>query len=324
MSKHFTDIKVEKLPESEANISGSLTLELIKESRPDALKHLNEHVSIPGFRKGKVSEDVLVKHVGEMHILEETAEIALAKVYDEVLKTAVKELKASPIGRPHVSITKLAPGVPLEFKIHLTLEPDFELPDYKKISREVMSEADDTEVTEKEINEVLEEVKEKKIKAEFKEGETLEGKVKENLAEEKKFRAKEKKRLKLVEELVKATEIEVPKLLVEAELEKMLAQFKEDVQRMGMKFDEYLKELKKSEADIKDDFRVQALSRVKAEMIVAKIADEEKLAPYEGELEHEAKHLLEHYPEADPLRVRIYLYSQIRNQKVLEFLEAQK
>lgn len=320
MSKHFTNIKVEKLEESEANITGELTLDVLNASRAEAIKHLNEHVSIPGFRKGHIPEETLIKHVGEMHVLEEVAEIALAKEYSEILK----EAKISPIGRPSVSITKLAPGIPLEFKIHVSLEPEFDLPDYKKISKAVLAEADDLEVTEKEIADVLAEIQKKEVKADLKEGETIEGKIKQNLAEEKKFRAKEKKRLKIVEELVKATNISVPKVLVEAELEKMLAQFKDDVQRMGMKFDDYLKELKKTESDIKEEWREQAQIRVKAEMIVAKIADEEKITPTESELEHETKHLLEHYPDADPLRVRIYIYSQMRNQKVLEFLEAQK
>ncbi len=324
MLKHFKNLKVEKLAGSEANITGELTLELLKECRPEAIKHLAEHVSIPGFRKGKVSEEILIKQIGEMRVLEEVAEIALAREYPEILKEAEKELKSPTIGRPNVSITKLAPGIPLEFKIHTTLEPEFKLPEYKKIAKTVLNETDDIEVTEKEVSDVLEEIKSKNVKADLKEGETLEGKVKENLIAEKKFRAVEKKRLKLVEELVKATEIEVPRLLLEAELDKMLAQFKDDVERMGMKLSDYLKELKKTEADVKEEWREQGLIRVKAEMIIAKIADAEKVAPTEGELEHEAKHLLEHYPEADPLRVRIYLYSQIRNQKVLEFLESLK
>ncbi|MDB5194795.1 MAG: Trigger factor [Parcubacteria group bacterium] len=319
MSKHFKNLKVEKLPESEANITGELTLELLESSRAEALKNLNEAVSIPGFRKGHVPEDVLVKHVGETHVLEEVSEIALAREYPHI----IEESKLSPIGRPQISITKLAPGIPLEFRIHVSLEPEFSLPDYKQIAKAAMSEAEDTEVTEKEIEDVLKEVEERGVKADLKDGETLEGKIKENLLEEKKFRAKEKKRLKLVEDLVKETKVAVPKVLIEAELEKMLLQFKDDVQRMGMQFDAYLKELKKTELEVKDEWRPQAESRVKAEMIVAKIADEEKITPTEGELEHEATHLLEHYPEADPLRVRIYIYTQLRNQKVLEFLESQ-
>jgi len=322
MSKHthVEKLKVTKLPESEAEIAGVLTKELLAECRPEALKHLNEHVSIPGFRKGHVPEDVLVKQIGEMHVLEEVAEVAIAREYPAI----IEEAKITPIGRPAVTITKLAPGEPLEFKITVALEPEFKLPEYKKISKEVMSASDDVEVTDKEIEDVVKELEGRNINAELKEGETLSGKVKENLTEEKKFRAKEKKRLKLVEELVKATEVTVPKILVEEELAKMFAQFKDDVQKMGVPFEKYLLELKKTESEVKSEWQPQAVERVKAEMIVAKIAEEEKIEPKAEEIEHEAKHLLEHYPDADPLRVRIYVYTMLRNQKVLELLENQK
>ena len=38
-----------------------------------------------------------------------------------------------------------------------------------------------------------------------------------------------------------------------------------------------------------------SLARAKAELIVGKIAIEEKIEPTEAELEHETTHLLEHY-----------------------------
>jgi FKBP-type peptidyl-prolyl cis-trans isomerase (trigger factor) len=336
MSKHTNNLKLTKLPDSVAEITGELTVEYINECRSEALKSLNNSVTIPGFREGHVPEDVLVKKIGEVHVLEETAEVALGREYAHI----IEELKLSPIGRPTISITKLVPNAPLEFKIKVSLEPEFALPDYKKISKEAVSAADDLEVTDKEIFDVVEEIKKQEDAPKLEEGETLgqrptgealEGKVKESLLEQKKFRSKEKRRLTLVENLVKATEIDVPKLLIDEELAKMLAQFKDDVEKMGMNlpagrqgFDAYLKESKKTEEEIKTEWSEQAKDRVKAEMIVGKIASEEKIEPTAEEVEHESKHVISHYPEADPLRVRIYVYSMIRNQKVLEFLEGLK
>lgn len=317
---HFTDLKVEKLPESEAEITGVLPVEFLNECRPEAIKTLGESVQIPGFRQGRVPEDVLVKQVGDMRILEETAEVALAREYSHILE----EAKLSSIGQPQVSITKLAPGVPLEFMIRVALEPEFRLPDYKKIAADVASGTDDLDVTDAEIENVVKELEGRNINVELKEGETVQSRVKENLTEEKKFRAKEKKRLALVTELVKATDMSVPKILIEAELDKMTAQFKEDVSKMGVSFEDYLKELKKTEEEVRSEWRPQALDRVKAEAIVAKIAEAEKIEPKPEDLEHEAKHLLEHYPDADPFRVRVYVYTTLRNQMVLEFLENQK
>lgn len=317
MSKHFNNLKVSKPVDAEAEITGELTLDFLNECRAEALKSLNEHTNIDGFRPGHIPQDVLEKKLGSMRILEEVAEVALGKEYSEI----IKESKLSPIGRPNVAITKLAPGIPLEFKMTLSLEPEFDLPDYKTIAKDANKEDADIEVTDKEISDVLEEIKKQNWRPDLKEGENLSDKAKENILAEKKFRAREKKRLLILDGLIKATVIKVPKILVQAELEKMMAQFKDDVTRQGIKWDEYLKSIKKNEEDIKTEWHTKAVDRVKAELLVTKIAEAEKLEPKVEDLEKETKHLLDHYPDADPLRVRIYIYTQMRNEKVFEFLE---
>ncbi len=274
--KHFDNLKTKKLPDSEVEITGEITLSFLVECRAAALKELNNRSEIPGFRPGKIPEDVLIKKVGELGVLEESAEIALGKEYPNI----IKELNVAAIGRPTISITKLAKDIPLEFKMITAVEPEFKLPDYKKIAKETKLE----------------------------EGE----------------KGKEKKRLAIIEKLVKETEILVPKILLESELAKMMGQFKDDVVRAGLKWEDYLKQIKKTEQDIEKEWKDQALARAKAELIVGKIAIEEKIEPTEAELEHETTHLLEHYKDADPLRVRVYVYTMMRNEKVLEFLETQK
>src|SRR6185312_4163268 len=222
MTKHFHNLKVSKNADAEAEVTGELTLEFLDECRAEALKALNERTNLDGFRSGHIPLEVLEKKLGAMKILEEVAEVALGKAYPEI----IKESKLSPIGRPNVAITKLALGIPLEFKMTLSLEPEFNLPDYKKIAKESGKGDEDIEVTDKEINDVLEEIKKQNWKPDLKEGENLSDKAKENILAEKKFRAREKKRLSILDGLIKATNIKVPKVLVHAELERMLAQFK--------------------------------------------------------------------------------------------------
>ena len=128
--------EIKKLPDWEAEITGEIPLDFLNESRKEALKHLNKHVSLPGFRPGLVPEDVLVKTVGVMGVLEETAEVALGKEYGNI----VEATKLKPLTRPQISVTKLAPGIPLEFKARFIIEPEFDLPNYKKIASEVAEE----------------------------------------------------------------------------------------------------------------------------------------------------------------------------------------
>jgi len=333
-NKNFKVTKTERLPNSEALVTGEISLPFLVELRPKAIKHLGEHAQIAGFRPGKIPEEVLVKNLGEMRVVEETAEIALAQEFNNILK----EAKLTSIGRPEVSITKLAPGIPLEFRLKVYLEPEFKLPDYKKVAKGVKksdfenSKKSDFQVSDKEVADVVKELEERKIKADLKEGEKLEDKVKESLLKEKEHKAIEKRRLKILEELVKGTKIELPKILIDAELEKMLAQFRGDVEQAlrqssgqaGNVWADYLKQAKKTEEEIKTEWRDKAEERVKAELIIFKIAEVEKIEPTKEEVEHEATHLLQHYPDADAVRVRLYVYNALRNQKVIEFLGEQK
>lgn len=314
--KHVEDLKIERLPTGEAVITGKITTEALDEARGEAIKSLSARLDLPGFRKGNVPENVLVKNLGEMSVLEEMAEIVLAHEYVHI----ISEAKLSPIARPQIAITKLAPGIPLEFKITVTLKPEFALPDYKKIAKET-NKTEDVVVDEKEIDAVLAEIEKRGWKPELKEGEDLRTKAKENLLEEKKFRAKEKQRLTLIDELIKATEVNIPNMLVETELDRMIAQFKDDVLKHGMAWAEYLKSIKKTEDEIRVEWREKAVTRNKAELILQKIGETEKLEPTKEEIEHETTHLLTHYKEADPVRLRMYVYEQLKNQKVFEFLE---
>jgi FKBP-type peptidyl-prolyl cis-trans isomerase (trigger factor) len=313
---HFKILKIEKLPESEAVITGEISLPFLVESRSEAIRTLGEKVDLPGFRKGKIPEDVLVKKLGEMKVLEESAEIALGKEYPHI----IEESKLRVASRPFISITKLAPGIALEFQIRVALEPEFKLPDYKKLASESKEERK-VEVSKKEVDDVVKELKDRNINPELAEGEKLEDKIRENIEKQKKHEVEEKNRLKLLEVLVKNTSMTVPKALIENELVRMLAQFKDDISRVGLVWNKYLEESKKTEEDIKKEWTDKAVDRIKADLIMAKIAEVEKLEPNENDVDHEVTHLLSHYPDADPMRARLYIYTQLKNQKVFDFLE---
>ena len=62
------------------------------------------------------------------------------------------------VGRPQVTITKIASKNPLEFKIRYALFPDISLPDYKKIAKTIFDRKDPTDVTEKEVDEAVERI----------------------------------------------------------------------------------------------------------------------------------------------------------------------
>ncbi|MDZ4226316.1 MAG: trigger factor, partial [Patescibacteria group bacterium] len=59
------------LPHSEAELVGDVPAEVIDGYRAHALEHIAESLEVRGFRKGKVPQDLALKKVGEVAVLEE-------------------------------------------------------------------------------------------------------------------------------------------------------------------------------------------------------------------------------------------------------------
>lgn len=343
---------IKKLPHSEIEISGEIPAQVFEGYRAKAISELNKDFELPGFRKGKVPEGMFLEKVPEMIILEEMAEMAINEAYPKI----IEEHKLDPIGRPEISITKIAKGNPLCFTIKTALVPEVKLPDYKSVAGTVPDEGQ-VEVTEKEVEDSINEIRKMraphlnpqpttdnkqeksaeevalapvlpeftdefvKTLGDFQNVAEFKTKLKENIKLEKERTSKEKRRMKILDALVEKTEIDLPKIIIEEEKNKLVHQLRYDVERLGMKFDEYLKNVNKTEDDMKNEWAGEAEKRAKIQFIITEIGIKENINPTEEELNQEVKHLLEHNNEVDEMRAKIYLSSLLTNQKVIEFLE---
>jgi len=87
--------------------------------------------------------------------------------------------------------------------------------------------------------------------------------------------------------------------------------------------EDYLSHLKKTEEDMKKEWRPAAEKRARLQLVLNKIAKEEDVKPDEKQLNDQVKQLLEQYKEADEARVRIYVESVMTNEEVMKLLESQ-
>ena len=81
-----TAFTIETLPDSQIKISGELPYVELESERTAAIVSLGRNVEIDGFRKGHVPSNVLEKHIGEMNIMAEMAERAIAHAYPHILE----------------------------------------------------------------------------------------------------------------------------------------------------------------------------------------------------------------------------------------------
>ncbi len=110
-----------------------------------AYQRLVKRTEVPGFRKGNAPRDILEKHVGRDKLLEDAIKEAVPFICDDV----IKEQNLEPIMQPMVKIVQTEP---LKFEMIVALKPLVELGDYKTM----VVEADPLEVSDEEVNEVLE------------------------------------------------------------------------------------------------------------------------------------------------------------------------
>ncbi len=157
----------------------------------------------------------------------------------------------------------------------------------------------------------------------FKTLEDLKEKVKENLGLEKKQKLEEKQRQAILERLIKEVDgTEIPEVLITDEIERMLTQMKADVTKFGGTWEEYLAYSKKTEDDMRVEWKDNGRKRVLSQIVLAKIAEVEKLIATEEEIEVELVRLLAQVQDADPERAKDYLRQALSNDKVFRFLTA--
>lgn len=158
----------------------------------------------------------------------------------------------------------------------------------------------------------------------FKTLEDLRAKIKENLVLEKKSKLQEKKRTSILERLVKETKTSLPEALIADELERMKLQTKADVERFGSKWEDYLMHLKKTEEDLKNEWKDIAYKRVMSQLLINEIAKKEKIETSKEEIDVEALKIMTQMPEANENNVRGYVQQILINEKVMKMLDGEE
>ncbi len=123
-------IETKDLEKSQIEITVELSLAEFKPYIKKGTIKVAQEVKVEGFRPGKAPYEVLAKKVGELAILEAAAREAINQTIIEVFK---KITGKTPIGDPQVSITKLAPNNPLQYKITVAVLPEVKLGQYKDL-----------------------------------------------------------------------------------------------------------------------------------------------------------------------------------------------
>ncbi|MGD1850105.1 MAG: trigger factor [Cyanophyceae cyanobacterium] len=129
-------VTTEKLPASQVSLTIEVTAELSDKAYEDTVKKYAKTARIPGFRKGKVPRQVLLRQLGP----EALKAASLDEVVELGLKQALKQEDIRPAGQAQVDtseadmFTKFVPGETFTFTVKLDVFPEIGLPDYSGLT----------------------------------------------------------------------------------------------------------------------------------------------------------------------------------------------
>jgi len=101
--------------------------------------------------------------------------------------------------------------------------------------------------------------------------------IEKDIVEQKTIAQNRQQEAEVAESLVKISKIDVPDSLIEQETHRMIDDLKQRISMMGMPFEDYLGQMKKTEADLHADFKEQAEKTVKVGLIMGEIGKLEKI-----------------------------------------------
>ncbi len=142
---------VKKLSDTKVEIKVVLDKDEMQTAKQQATERLAKEVKVQGFRKGKVPADIAAKHIDPNDLTKTTMDIAVRVSVPK----AFTEAKQAPLVIPQVNVTKFVPDDTLEYTATAEILPEVKLGTYKGLK----VKQPDTKVPEKDIDEVLENIR---------------------------------------------------------------------------------------------------------------------------------------------------------------------
>ena len=155
----------------------------------------------------------------------------------------------------------------------------------------------------------------------------------QNLKEEAERAHEQQYREASLEELLKATTMELPPLLVEHEVERMASRRDAFVDRLNIRMDDYLRYTGKTEEGIREEMQESAVEQLTRSYALATLAEsenlrvsdeeiDEKVGEIEASRDGESNHDHDHDPDLESVEVRSSISESLLVSKALDRLTA--
>ena len=237
-----------KTQDGGVQITFTIPFEIISQTREEALTEYAKDIEVPGFRKGKAPIEKVRERVPAGSLIEHTLSHLLPKALAEVIN---KE-KVRPAIYPKFELIKAEEGEAWQVRAVTCEVPVVNLGDYKKV-----------------ISGAL------RAKSIWTPGK----------GEKPKERSKEEKEQEIIKTLLESVKVEIPKLLIDEEVNARLSNLLEKIERLGLTLDGYLASVGKTTDSLRAGYEIQAKNTIALDLILTTIAQEEKIDTKETEVD---------------------------------------
>ena len=145
-------LQVEKLEHNMAKLTIEVSAEEVEKALQAAYLKERSKISLPGFRKGKVPRQMIEKMYGPEVFYDEAANRMISEAYAKAYDESELEIAS----QPKIDIVQLEKGKSFIFTAEVAVKPEVKLGEYKGLKVDKYS----TRVTQKEVDEEIEKVRE--------------------------------------------------------------------------------------------------------------------------------------------------------------------
>ena len=271
------------------NLEVTITIpwEKVKQAYDKVLTKAVGETTLKGFRKGKAPKKLVEQKANKNTLYEETLKLLVPEIYSQ----AVKELKIKPVIAPHLKVISSQEGKDWQIQAVTCELPDIKLEEYQSEIRKATA-----------VDKIWVPGKEQKGKEK-----------KEN---------EEEKLSKIFKTLQETIKFQIPEILVQDEVNRMLSRLIDQTAKLGLTVDQYLVSVGKNIDQLKEEYRKQAEELLKIELILSAIADKENISVGDDEIEK----LIQAVPDEktknnlNTPEQKLYLRQLLRKRKVIDNL----
>ncbi len=153
----------------------------------------------------------------------------------------------------------------------------------------------------------------------------LKDSIKERLEKDNEQKAKYEKEDAIMKVITEGMKVDIPAGMIEAEVDNMVKDMEQRMSYQGLKLEQYLKMLNKTEAEFKKDYEPQAIQAIKSRLALEAIIKAEKIEVTEKEIKEKLEEMAKNYGKtAEELEknesIKDYIKQGIESEKAINVL----